>query len=451
MTAICMYFQVHQPRRLRRIQAFRRPADLEYWDDANNRRILDRAAAKCYLPTNALLLELIERTDGWFRAAFSVSGVLLEALEEHRPDVLQSFQALADTGHVEFLNETYYHSLAGLWDDDTEFRAQIELHQRMTQRLFGQRPTVFRNTELIYDDRIARTVSDLGYKGILTEGTERVLGARSPNRVYQTADPSSQLRVLLKNYLLSDDIAFRFATPTWTEFPLTADKYAAWLAATPGETVNLFMDYETFGEHQWQETGIFEFVRHLPEQISRYPHLGFALPSEVVRQHNPVDHIEVPHAISWADAERDVSAWLHNKMQHLSFQKLRDLEPIVRASGDERILDAWRALQTSDHLYYQATKGMGDGDIHQYFSPYESPYLAFINHVNAIENLRECAQHFVQTRARESAAHLVNSGALATNRREHGPPAHISAHAGEAPLTATPQPYVRAKATAPRP
>ncbi|MBW3582105.1 MAG: glycoside hydrolase family 57 protein [Euryarchaeota archaeon] len=396
-TDVCFYFQVHQPMRIRRLQAFRRPERYDYWDAAKDREILDRASRKCYLPANRLILDLIEQTEGSFRVAYSLSGVFLDQIERHRPDVLESFQALARTGHVEFLAETYYHSLCGLWDDPTEHKEQIEAHRKTIRRLFGQTPTVFRNTELIYDDRIAATARDLGFDAIITEGTEKILGDRSPNRVYRPVGMSGP-KVLLKNYRLSDDIAFRFSTPGWNEAPLTADKYAHWLSTTPGDTINLFMDYETFGEHQWPETGIFEFLRHLPNEAARYPHLRFALPSEVAADHGPVDELHVPHAISWADTERDVSAWLHNKMQHMCFERLKALAPTVRAAGDPELMHAWRLLQTSDHLYYCSTKSLDDQDIHNYFSPYDSPYIAFINYTNAIDDLEAKSRGLVEER-----------------------------------------------------
>ena len=393
MTAVCMYFQVHQPYRLRRIQSFRPPSGVDYWDHAKNQEILDRASRKCYLPTNQLVADLVRKTDGWFRVAYSLSGVFLEQLEQYRPDVLASFKELAETGHVEFLAETHYHSLAGLWDDPAEHRAQIAQHAATVKRLLGVTPTVFRNTELIYDDRIARTVDSLGYRAILTEGSERILGERSPNQVYRPSHDGANLKVLLKNYRLSDDVAFRFSTPGWSEAPLTADKYANWLSQAQGETVNLFMDYETFGEHQWPETGIFQFLEHLPAEVRKHPHLGFAWPSEVAAQRPVRDILHVPHAISWADIERDVSGWLGNPMQHACFEELKRLGPVVTATGDPEIVHAWRRLQTSDHLYYCSTKGMGDGDIHAYFSPYESPYVAFVNYMNALQDLKAKATH----------------------------------------------------------
>lgn len=396
MTDVCIYFQVHQPYRLRRLRPLDPQAGYDYWDHAKNKEILDRAAAKCYLPTNALVAELVRRTDGAFRVAYSLSGVLLDQLEASRPDVLDSFKDLVRTGHVEILDETHYHSLAGLWGDQEEVKAQVGEHRRAVQRHFGQAPTTFRNTELIYDDRIAHTVEAMGYQAILTEGADRVLGGRSPNHLYRPAHDGSRLRVLLKNYRLSDDVAFRFSSHTWAQFPLTADKYASWLAACPGQAVNLFMDYETFGEHQWPETGIFQFLEHLPRETARHPHLAYALPREVAARHEPVDALHVPAAISWADTERDVSAWLHNRMQQHCFEQLRELGNLVRQARDPDLATAWRRLQTSDHLYYCSTKSLDDQDIHSYFSPYPSPYLAFINYKNALDDLQEKAERLLR-------------------------------------------------------
>jgi alpha-amylase len=286
--------------------------------------------------------------------------------------------------------------LASLWADPQEFQAQVAEHRAAIQRHLGQTPTTFRNTELIYDDRIGRAVDGLGYKAILTEGADRILGGRSPNHVYRPAHPGSDLRILLKNYRLSDDVAFRFSTHAWSQFPLTADKYADWLAATPGDVVNLFMDYETFGEHQWPETGIFQFLEHLPRATGRHGHLAYALPREVAARHAPVDTFQVAQAISWADTERDVSAWLHNKMQQHCFEQLDGVGNLVRQARDPDLTTAWRRLQTSDHLYYCSTKGFGDQDIHSYFSPYTSPYLAFINYKNALDDLGAKAERLAR-------------------------------------------------------
>ena len=389
MTAnACFYFQVHQPVRLRRLHLFNMPDNFDYWDHAKNRQIFERVSNKCYIPTNAMLLDLIKEHGEQFRVSFSLSGTFVEQAKLYRPDVMDSFRDLADTGCVEFLDETYYHSLAGLWEDQTELKEQIAEHRELMQKELGVTPTFYRNTELIYDNRIAKTIEALGYDGIMTEGTERVLGARSPNHVYRPARAGSKLKVLLKNYRLSDDVAFRFSSgPQWPEWPLTAPKYAEWLSQQDGETINLFMDYETFGEHNWPESGIFDFLRHVPGEALKRG-VGFRTPTQVARAGEAVDEIEVPFAISWADTERDVSAWLHNEMQQTAFNTLRELRPYVLELKDPVLTHAWRLLQTSDHVYYCTTKNMGDQDIHMYFSPYDSPYQAFINLMNCIVDLK---------------------------------------------------------------
>ena len=385
---VCFYFEVHQPVRLARHHLFNMPQGYHYWDDEKNRAIFDRVSNKCYVPTNKLLLKLIQKHPE-FKVSFSLSGTFVEQAKQFRPDVMETFRDLADTGNVEFLDETYYHSLAGLWEDQSELKTQIQEHRDLMQKELGVKPTFYRNTELIYDNRIAKTIESLGYLGIATEGIERVLGWRSPNYVYKPSHVGTKLRVLLKNYRLSDDIAFRFSTgPSWPEWPLTAPKYADWLSQQQGHTVNLFMDYETFGEHNWPESGIFGFLEHMPgEAIQRG--VRFSTPSEVVKTHEPVGEIEVPFAISWADSERDVSAWLHNEMQQQCFNTLRDLAPYVKEVNDPQLTHAWRLLQTSDHVYYCTTKHMGDQDIHMYFSPYDSPYQAFINYMNCIVDLKQ--------------------------------------------------------------
>jgi len=375
--------------RLARLRVFDSIPVERYWDHAKNKAIFDRVADKCYLPTNRLLLDLIREHGGRFKVAFSLSGTFVEQANRFRPEVMDSFRELARTGCVEFLEETYYHSLAGLWEDQSEYREQIREHRELMKRELSAEPRIFRNTELIYDNRIAGTIESLGYDAMMTEGTEKILGWRSPNYVYRPARAGSKLKVLLKNYRLSDDVAFRFSTgPSWPEWPLTADKYASWLSQAEGASVNLFMDYETFGEHNWPESGIFDFLRHLPRFALAHPHVSFVTPSEVVQHNEPVGEIEVPFAISWADTERDVSAWLHNEMQHLCFNELREMAPLVREANDPALTHAWRLLQTSDHLYYCTTKHMGDQDIHTYFSPYDSPYQAFVNYQNAIRDLR---------------------------------------------------------------
>lgn len=386
MASVCFYFQVHQPFRLRRFSIFDRGAD--YFDNPINQEILRKVATQCYLPANAVLLELIDRFDGRFRVAFSLSGVVIEQFQRFMPDVLESFHRLAETGAVEFLAETYYHSLSFLYSR-SEFGAQVELHRQLIKRLFGQTPTVFRNTELIYNNEVAKAAADLGYRAILCEGADHLLGYRSPARLYTPPDLPG-VKLLLKNYRLSDDIAFRFSNRSWPEWPLTTDKFAQWIHQVndQGPVANLFLDYETFGEHQWAETGIFEFLRHLPEAILNLPGNDFKTPSECAAAYDAHGEYDVPHMISWADTERDLSAWLGNAMQSNALHELYRLEPLVLQRGDEALLHDWRRLQTSDHFYYMCTKFLSDGDVHRYFNPYDSPYDSFINFMNVLDNLR---------------------------------------------------------------
>lgn len=387
MKTICFYFQVHQPFRLKPYRFFDIGEDHHYWDDFSNRSIMRKVAQKCYLPMNSLLLELIHQHKGAFKVSFSLSGTFLEQLEMYAPDVLESFQKLVATGHVELLNETYAHSLAALKSKE-EFQKLVKKHQSKIKELFnGYTPKVFRNTELIYSDKIGAMVSELGYTGILTEGAKHILGWKSPNYVYSNSlDPN--LKVLLKNFRLSDDIAFRFGNKSWENYPLTTDKFVNWLNHVPEEeqVVNLFMDYETFGEHQWAETGIFEFMKHLPQAIFDYSSFSFSTPSEVISQIPPIGMIHVPIPISWADEERDLTAWLGNDLQDEAFDKLYELEKRVIAIDDPAIQRDWNFLQTSDHFYYMCTKFFSDGDIHAYFSPYDSPYEAFINYMNVLSD-----------------------------------------------------------------
>lgn len=336
---------------------------------------------------NALLMELIQKYNGRFKVAFSISGTFLDQMEAYAPDVLESFQKLVATGHAELLNETYSHSLAALKSKE-EFFSLVKKHQEKIKQLFnGYSPTVFRNTELIYSDQIGEMVAELGYQAMLTEGAKHVLGWKSPNYVYSNAN-KPELKVLLKNFRLSDDIAFRFSNKTWADFPLTTDKFVSWLNAIPKEeqVVNLFMDYETFGEHQWAETGIFEFMRHLPEAVFRNSDFSFSTPSEVASAVPAVSKIHVPTAISWADEERDLTAWLGNDMQDEAFDRLYELEKQIRKIDDPEILRDWEYLQTSDHFYYMCTKFFSDGSVHEYFSPYDTPYDAFINYMNVLSD-----------------------------------------------------------------
>ena len=381
---VCFYFQVHQPNRLRRFTFFDLGRSHYYEDDDANGAILRKIADKCYLPTNALLLELIERYAGRFRIAFSISGTAVEQLRKFSPAALDSFKRLADTGCVELLDETANHSLAFLFSRE-EFVRQVEQHRELMRREFGQTPTTFRNTELIYNDDLARLVEQLGYRAILAEGADRVLGWRSPNYLYQPG-PCDRLKLLLKNYRLSDDIAFRFSNRGWPEWPLTAEKYADWIhrISGSGEMVGLFMDYETFGEHQWAETGIFDFLRALPGALLAHPDFGFSTPAEVTASLAPVAKLDVPHFVSWADVERDLTAWMGNPMQEDALSGIYSLEHKVIRRGDPDLAQIWRALQTSDHFYYMCTKWFADGDVHKYFNPYDSPYDAYINYQNVL-------------------------------------------------------------------
>ena len=385
MVSICFYFQVHQPYRLKHFQFFDIGKGGNYFDDEKNRQVLLKVAKKCYLPANKVILGLL-RKHPEMKVSFSFSGTVLDQFEEYCPEVLQSFQEIVKTGQVEVLAETYYHSLSFLYSIE-EFKRQVKKHERKIKQLFSVKPKVLRNTELIYNNELARRAEELGYSAVLLEGADHILDWRSPNFVYQP--PSSRIKMLLKNYRLSDDIAFRFSDQGWKEHPLTAEKYARWVNQVNGngETVNLFMDYETFGEHQWESTGIFEFMKKLPEELLKHPDNNFKFPSEIACKYSVKGELDIHHPISWADLERDVSAWLGNEMQRSAIEKLYSLEKEILESGDEQLLSDWRKLQTSDHFYYMCTKWFSDGDVHKYFNPYESPYDAFINFMNIYKDL----------------------------------------------------------------
>ena len=384
MSAICFYFQVHQPYRLRHYTFFDIGQSPFYEDEDANCGILLKVARKCYLPMNALLLKLIKRHEGRFKISFSISGTALDQFEAYAPEVIQSYRELMATGCVEMLSETYTHSLSFLYSPE-EFRAQVRQHDDRIEELFGVRPVVFRNTELIYNNALARAVEDMGYKAILAEGADHVLGWRSPNFLYRPAG-CDKLKLLLKNYSLSDDIAFRFSNHQWPEFPLTADKFTNWAqaAVASGNIINLFMDYETFGEHQWETTGIFQFMEALPDYILRLPGFGFVTPSEAADRYDPVADLDVHNFMSWADAERDLTAWLGNDMQHDAIEAVYRLEPKIRQLNNPGMLRTWQRLQTSDHFYYMCTKWFADGDVHSYFNPYGTPYDAYINYMNVL-------------------------------------------------------------------
>ncbi len=386
MRAICFYFQVHQPFRLRRYRFFDIGNNHYYFDDFANQSIMRKVAEKCYLPTNQLMYELIQEYGTRFKIAYSISGTALDQFEMYAPDVLESFKRLVDTGCVELLGETYSHSLSALKEKE-EFFNQVRLHSEKIERLFGVKPTTFRNTELIYSDYIGQMVYELGFKGMLTEGAKHILGWKSPNFLYCSAiEP--RLKLLLKNFRLSDDIAFRFSNRGWSEWPLTTEKYVAWLNAIDPkqEIINLFMDYETFGEHQWADTGIFEFMRYLPKSVFAYSNYQFVTPAEAIEQLHPVAPIHVPYPISWADEERDLTAWLGNDLQDDAFNNLYQLYPKVKQCNDPQIQKDWLYLQTSDHFYYMCTKWFSDGDVHKYFNHYDTPYEAYINYMNVLSD-----------------------------------------------------------------
>ncbi len=389
MQHICLYFQVHQPFRLKRYRFFNIGEDHRYFDDFENKLHMQRIAYDSYLSANKILLELIKKHKNKFKVSFSVSGTALEQMELYAPEVLNSFKELADTGNVEFLAETYAHSLISMYNKD-DFKAQVKKHLAVIKKHFNQSPKVFRNTELIYDNLIGEAAAEMGFKAMITEGAKHILGWKSPNVLYYNV-LKPELKLILKNYKLSDDIAFRFSNKSWDEYPLTAEKYASWVADLDDkqEVLNLFMDYETFGEHQKKETGIFEFLKALPDEILKQTDFKFATPSEIARKHEPVASMNVPYAISWADEERDLTAWLGNEMQKEAFNKLYALSDKIKFIKRPEIHTIWKRLQSSDHFYYMSTKILSDGLVHDYFNPYQSPYDAFINYMNVLSDFSD--------------------------------------------------------------
>ncbi len=399
MKAICFYFQVHQPFRLRKDYNFFSigNTDHDYEDQKTNEEIILKVSKKCYLPTNRLMLKLIKQYKERFKISYSISGTALEQFMLYAPEVIDSFKELVDTGNVELIHETYYHSLAFLKSSE-EFIEQINLHSNLLKKIFGTSggaSTTFRNTELIYNNKISNIAKHLGFKTILTEGCDAILALRSPNFVY-SAKGNKNIKLLLKNYKLSDDIAFRFSDKSWKDYPLTPVKYAKWIkqVAAKEDVINLFMDYETFGEHQWEESGIFNFLEKFPQHMleenkkSDKCEYQFMTPSEVVEKFPSKGELDVENYISWADKERDISAWVGNSMQNCAFDFAFSLEEMVKATKNKDIIHTWRKLQTSDHYYYVSLKSKGDGDIHNYFSPYVSPHDAFITYTNVLNDLK---------------------------------------------------------------
>ena len=382
--SICLYFQVHQPTRLRLYRFFDIGKDSHYYDDYANRTILKRIAQKCYLPMNELLLNAIKEAQGKFKVAFSISGSALEQFDRYAPEVIDSFRALAQTGCVEFLNETYYHSLASLGSVQ-EFEHQVLKHKAAIEQYLGVTPVTFRNTELIYSDAIGAQVRDMGFKTMLTEGARHIMAWKNPNYVYN-CDLRDDLKLLLRNYSLSDDIAFRFSDRNWAEWPLTAEKYIDWLKTSEGDIINLFMDYETFGEHQSVDSGLFDFVKAFAAAAAADDSLEFVTPALAGEKHKSVGDLSVPQPISWADEERDLTAWLGNELQQDAYKKLYGLEEKLSILNDPDMWADFGHLQESDHLYYMCTKFFSDGEIHQRFNPYNTPYEAFINYMNVLSD-----------------------------------------------------------------
>ncbi len=392
MLSICLYLHVHQPYRIKKYKIFDVGSDHDYFNDTsatdlNNRRIVEKVAKKSYLPTNAILKELLE-THPQFKVSLSLSGVALEQFREYAPEVLASFQDLVKTGRVDLVADTYHHSLAFFYSRP-EFEEQVTLHRNLLNELFGVQPKVFRNTELSYNNELGQWAEQAGYVGILTEGWDPILGWRSPNFVYRPQD-TTNISLLLKNYRLSDDVAFRFSEQNWSEWPLTTEKYATWIESHQGngETINLFMDYETFGEHQWEDTGVFHFLKALPGELFKRPDITFRTTTETALELTPKDEVDIPNVITWADTERDLTAWTGNDIQKAAIASIYALEKSIKGTKNKKLIEDWRKLQTSDHFYYMCTKWWRDGDVHAYFSPYESPYDAYVAFMNTVRDVK---------------------------------------------------------------
>ena len=388
--SICIYFQIHHPERLRKYQFFDIGKKHNYFDNYANRSELEDLAENCYLPANALLLDLIKKYEGKFKVAFSISGSAIDQLEMHTPEVIRSFQELAQTGQVEFLAETYSHSLASLSEDTDEFELQVKRHSTAIKELFGKKPVTFRNTSLIYSDKIGKRVADLGFKTMLTDGAKHVLGWKSPNFVYKNA-LDENLNLLLKNSKLSDDIAIRFSDKNWSEYPLTSEKYVDWVSHSLQDTevLNLFMNYEVIGHYNRAESGIFDFLKYFIQQIAENPNYQFLLPKEVTKKHTAKDILPVPYPISWTDEERDITSWLGNELQKEAFTELFKIQPLVKKKKNAELNEDYSRLQASEHFYFMRTKLFSGADYHKYILPYESPYEAFINYMNVLSDFIE--------------------------------------------------------------
>jgi len=388
MKTVCLNFQLHQPFRYRKYRFFDIGNDAYYYDDFANETILRKAADQSYLPANKIILEQILKYKGKFKVSYSLSGVVLDQFKLYAPEVIESFAKLAATGCVEFLSETYANSLVSI-ADERFFESQVKAHDDLIEELFGLRPKVFSNTELIYSDEIGDLVQRMGFEAMITEGAKHILGWKSPNYLYCNA-LNPRLKVLMRNFRFSDDLSFRFSNKGWSEFPLTAEKYAGWMNSLPKEeeVVTVFINYETFGKLQPKSTGIFDFLKKLPEAILKSGNLSFSTPSEVINDLQPVAAVHVPYPMSWADEERDLSAWLGNELQKEAFDKLYKLKDQMRNCTDATMLKDWDYLQTNDHLYYMCTKFFSDGEVHKYFNPYSTPYEAFINYMNVLSDFK---------------------------------------------------------------
>lgn len=388
MKSVCLNFQIHQPFRYRKYRFFDIGNDAYYYDDFANETIMRKVADQSYLPTNKIILEQILKHKGKFKVTFSISGTAIDQFKLYAPEVIDSFAALAATGCVEFLSETYANSLVSLTDGSL-FESQVRAHDDLIEQLFGQRPKVFRNTELIYSDELGDLVQKMGFEAMITEGAKHVLGWKSPNYLYCNG-LNPRLKVLMRNFRFSDDLSFRFANKAWNEYPLTADKYAGWMASLPEEeeVVNVFINYETFGQLQPKNSGIFDFLKNLPGAILKTGKLQFSTPTEVVANLQPVSAVHVLYPISWADEERDLSAWLGNELQKEAFDKLYQLKGRMEHCKDAVLLKDWDYLQTIDHFYYMCTKFFSDGEVHKYFNPYSTPYEAFINYMNILSDFK---------------------------------------------------------------
>lgn len=390
---IVFYLHVHQPLRIKKYSIFDTASSHEYFNDPdlesdrNNERVFRKVTEKSYKPMNALLEKLLGKHPE-FKVSFSITGTFIEQAERWEPEILDSFKRLVATGQVDIVSETYYHSLAFFYSQP-EFERQVDLHRKKIRELFGVETSVFRNTELAYNDRLAKWAENYGFKGILAEGWDPILGWRSPNHMYRPTG-TEHISLLLKNYRLSDDVAFRFSNRAWEQWPLNAETYNNWAndAIADSQIVNLFMDYETFGEHQWEDTGIFNFFENFVGMWLKNPQNTFYTTSEAVAAHQPVGEISMPTTVTWADTERDLTAWLGNSMQKEALRYLYDLEDDILRSRDTQLINDWRLMQTSDHVYYMCTKWFTDGDVHAYFSPYESPYDAFLYFMNALRDIR---------------------------------------------------------------